>query len=724
MARDQALPDAQEVLVTREGVAGETYLFEPGTGETRLGWLFAALQTRDREGIGSEILDTVATAIQREYYRDPRRSAASSFELALHQANLILHDMAEQGMRDWMVDFHASVVALAGNELHISVAGEGQVLLARKANLTNISVGLAHSPITDPLQTFSQVASGIAAPRDTLYVAGSPLSSIVAETELKRLALENSANIIASRLTQQTKDTSSTTSLAAVVVVFAPQYAAREKDTTMSAAPAGGRAVNRSYLTPRQPLIIHRGLPRQTLSLLGKGSKAAFNFTRERVWPHVKSGSRQGGRALLQVSKVTGSSLKNVATDRAGRVRFKLPNPTQMGKSAAVGTAQFTLGLRQRLTTLPKSSKLFGVISLILLVLLGGSLLLLQQKRASDAAIQQASETLQEARAKAEAAKTALIYDNRDQANGLLDEASTLTQQLQGKNIYIEESRQLLTEIEEQRDRLQRISRVDSAKVKTIGDFEANISKTPQRLFFVSDALYAYHPENNAIVRMALDGTSQVVQQTSQGIGFFTEGIVHTPDKTITLITDPAGAALFDTKDNSLSKQEISFASTKPVIADAAVFGNRLYVLDRSINNILSYNKTLRGYSAGTPWITDQNFPVRTIVNIAVDGNVYTLHEDGSIHSLFKGVAAEFNQEAVSPIIPATARIITTDEYQFIYVIDPANKRIVVYDKNGKLIRQHVVDVASEFSDATIYPDETKAYVLDGTRVLEISLTE
>ena len=78
----------------------------------------------------------------------------------------------------------------------------------------------------------------------------------------------------------------------------------------------------------------------------------------------------------------------------------------------------------------------------------------------------------------------------------------------------------------------------------------------------------------------------------------------------------------------------------------------------------------------------------------------------------------------MSPTISNGSYLLTSDEYTNLYVIDPANKRIVIYDKNGILLRQVIVDVAQEFADATVSPAEDKAYILDGTRVLAVSLVE
>lgn len=709
MLSDRSIqPDAEEIILgSSKKSACETYLFEPSGGEERLGWLFAAVETEAGEGVGSELIETVVTAVQKEYYRESTRAAGPSFEMALHQVNLILHDMAEQGMREWMLHFHAVIAALARSELHISVAGAAQALLVRRGTVTDISTGLAHVPITNPLQTFSQVATGIVTARDTLLLASAPLTDLLAETDIARASLEQSAEHIANRLRQRYTDTRKTDGLACVAVAMLPQYVA---PTGALSASRTSRLVNPTNLLPRQPLVVHRSFWQRVFFTVAQAAGATARVIKERIWPLLKSGSRRGGRAIVQASRVTGKNIQQLA-DR--RKTVSLPN-----------VRQFPRTIGQQYARLPKSSRLFAIICLVLLIALAGSLLLLQHKRAADTQIQQASEILQEARTKTETAKTALIYNNREQSQKFLNEAKQAAEGLIAKQLYVDEAHKLIADIDQQFDRLQRISRVQSASTRTIGDFSQLIPEAPRRLFFLDTKLYTYNPQNNAIAAMSLDGKIATVHQTTAGVGFFSDGVVHPADKTITFTTDPPGVATFDAKDATLVGQPIDFPTSKPVIAGMALFGNRLYLLDTSAHNIFAYNKSLRGYSSGSPWITDNSFPKDSITSFGVDGNVFTLHQDGSLHRLFKGQAADFTAEKVEPPLPNTARLLVSDDLKNMYVVDSAGKRVVIYTKDGKLVRQVLVEFAQQFSDAAISPQEDHIYVLDGTRVLEVSLAE
>ena len=702
MKPSRLTPSAQELILCKDPeIVCETYLFEPAPEEERLGFLFAAAETENRGGIGKPLLDTVMTAIQREYYRIPTRSPSTSFEMALHQANLILYDSAESGIRDWMGHFHVAVGVLSGSQLHLSVAGAGAVLLARKSNVTNISQGISHFPITDPLKTFSQVASGEVEARDALFFTSAPFESLFRSVDVGRFALEHSASTVGSRLEQLYLDQGHRVPLSVTVVTLLPAYVANPKQEATPVQPSAERrnAVP-SVSGPRSPLIIKRSGVAQAVLLIGSISSHIWRIAKTWVWPAVKDVSRGATKKIHTIS---------------------IPKPS-LPKPSLTGILRWGFSL-------PKSSKIFAGIAVLLLVALGVSIVLLQHKRASDAAIEAASQKLHEARTKVDAAKTALIYDNREQASGLLTDATKLTRELAGGTLYIQEAQQLSREITDQQDRLQKIFRTNAVNTKTLGTFSSVIDgKNPARLFFVNGALYAASSETNAIAKMGTDGKAELVHDTTTGIGFITGGNAQAADKTILFSTEPAGIALFDTKDNSLVSQTIELTSLPAGQAGSPkalfLFGNRLYAYDEKQENIFAYSKTLRGFSGGTPWITDANATKKDIASIAIDGNIYTLSKGGKIQKLFRGAVAEFAQASLDPALSSATRILTDDTMLNIYVLDSVHKRVVVFTKKGALVRQLFFENAASLTDIALSPDETHLYALEGSNVLDVTLAE
>ncbi len=441
------------------------------------------------------------------------------------------------------------------------------------------------------------------------------------------------------------------------------------------------------------------------------------------AWPSIRKGSRNGSKAIMHASKNTGKNIQAFATSQK-----TLSAPSDAVHSLrsriipSIGKSIF--GIRGTLKNLPRTSKIFGVVSVLLVIALVVSVLLLQNKRTADEEIQRASEILHDARTKTDAAKTALIYDNREQARGLLDEAKSLVVEVEAMGLYIEEVAAMHSDITTHTDRLARITRILTSESDVVGDFTAHVSgKALQRIFVIGTSIFTYNPDNNAIIKMNEDGSSEVVHQTTQGIGFLSDGAVHSSDKTIVFITEPAGIALFDAKDSTLLRQNIQLQGAEPDVKSITVFGNRLYAYDAEEKDIFSYNKTLRGYSSGSPWIKGEDISREGIKSIAIDGNVFALYSNGTIVRMFKGESADFTQEKVDPALSSATRIITTDDFRYIYVLDVSNKRVVIYTKKGALIRQLYIE-AENLIDIAIDPSEEVMYALDGTRVLKVVLVE
>jgi hypothetical protein len=238
----------------------------------------------------------------------------------------------------------------------------------------------------------------------------------------------------------------------------------------------------------------------------------------------------------------------------------------------------------------------------------------------------------------------------------------------------------------------------------------------------VDGRFFSFNPATNEIFAMTDTGEVTVASATSEGIDSLELAVAHEADKNIVFITDGPGVAIFDAKVGQMRQQDISWPRDDAAVISAAVYGSRLYAALASGDNIYSYNKTLQGYSGGAAWITAKDFPAGSMVSIAVDGNIYTLHADGSVRQLFKGEEVAFELEAVDPPLAGAKKILTREGGKNIYIFDPAHERIVIYTKDGALVQQVLVDVATAFKDMAISADELTLYALDGTQVLALPL--
>lgn len=720
----QLVPDIHELLLSpNPDIACETYLFEPASHETTLGHLIAVAETKNP--LGKDLLDLVINAIQREYYRSPSRGMVRSFESALHQANLVLNDTVEQGVRDWMQYFHVAIGVLNQTMLHISIAGQAYVFIVRGSRVTEVSYGLDH-PITSPLRCFSQVASGTVTAQDILFFGTYQFAEAFPADILQKIGRERSASQVGLALKDHYTRLGSALPLAVTTLSLLPQSSVPEAEDTKPLR-AKEAPFPHSPL-PRKPLVLHSPWYSRFFQAVYQITRILLRLIRQKLWPHIKKGSQTSGRVLWSTSKNAWMGVHALATKNAPAdpmvSREPLPSFTQRLRSLPRLLLHLPRRLGNYLWLLPRISKVFVGITLVLAVAFVVSLLLLRNKRIEDSKIQRASELLHQATTKEQAANNLLIYGDRQQALHLLDEADAIAVELRAMNVYEPEVTTLQAKIQESRDKTQRIWRAKPNALRTVGEF-SSIAKGEQvrQLFLIAQTFFTFNPKTNAILALNSDGKAQAATTTTRERGFISRGIAHEADKTIILATDEPGIAIFDTTAASLEDQEITLPPKIDITA-MATYSNRLYVLDAAVRMIYSYNKTLRGYSGGTPWLSDPHQLQGTLTDIAVDGFIYTLATNGTIQKFYKGNSEAFSVEPITPPIEQATRLIASSDFKNMYILDQKTGRIIILNKKGQLQQQLYVSDDTPVLDIAIAPDETKAYALVGMKVVEIPLSQ
>jgi len=76
----------------------------------------------------------------------------------------------------------------------------------------------------------------------------------------------------------------------------------------------------------------------------------------------------------------------------------------------------------------------------------------------------------------------------------------------------------------------------------------------------------------------------------------------------------------------------------------------------------------------------------------------------------------------IFPFPKEFSKIITQPQYKYIYLLEPSNNRIIVINKEGKLIRQFINNELKELKDFCLDPFEKNIYLLDGTKIYQLKL--
>ena len=150
------------------------------------------------------------------------------------------------------------------------------------------------------------------------------------------------------------------------------------------------------------------------------------------------------------------------------------------------------------------------------------------------------------------------------------------------------------------------------------------------------------------------------------------------------------------------------------------LFGSNVYVLDRQ-NGILKFVPTDDGFSE-TDYFTGDSPDFSEAAAIAIDGSIYVLHTNGTINKYTRGEEESFEITGLTTNFSSPTRILTSEDFDNIYILDRGNSRIVVLDKAGAFVNSYTAAVIKSAREFDVDEVGGKIYVLSGEKVYQIEI--
>lgn len=363
---------------------------------------------------------------------------------------------------------------------------------------------------------------------------------------------------------------------------------------------------------------------------------------------------------------------------------------------------------------LEKRNKILFIAATICLVVLAQNLIFLnirnKQTARHDAFVALANDLEQ----KQNQIDANLLYDNNDGVKKLLAESHAILAQMTAKTDE-EKTRldQLSAKDREQTEKISRVVRVDSP-VELANLSSANPNAKTQSIVKTDGKLYIADSEQKNVY--ALDINSKSVS----AIGNFAGGQIFPAenDGSIYYLTSN-NISVLDTKTGNLSQMSLLFNSNFNQIAAIKIYNNRLYTVDKKDNQIYRYSKVKNNFENGSKWNTD-TADLANAVSMDIDGDLYLLKNNGEVDKFTKGKKQDFSLETVEPVLNSAQKIFLSEELEYIYVLDPANKRLVVFNKSGKFVIQYTSDKFGGLKDFAVDETAKKIYFLSDSTVFSI----
>ncbi|HEY51949.1 MAG TPA: hypothetical protein G4N94_00650, partial [Caldilineae bacterium] len=166
-------------------------------------------------------------------------------------------------------------------------------------------------------------------------------------------------------------------------------------------------------------------------------------------------------------------------------------------------------------------------------------------------------------------------------------------------------------------------------------------------------------------------------------------------------------------------------------VEDMNFYAGNLYLMDTTASQLWRYRPSGESYTVEPePYFAeDASINLNNVIDLTIDGSVWLLHPNGTVLKYFAGIQESFALDDVNPSLSDAVAIWANDVEApggRLYIADAGSDRILVFDKQGKLLQQLTpVDHPGVLRDLQdIYVDEVSNYLyaLTESSLFQVSL--
>ncbi|MFW0862250.1 MAG: hypothetical protein ACKKL6_01560 [Candidatus Komeilibacteria bacterium] len=353
---------------------------------------------------------------------------------------------------------------------------------------------------------------------------------------------------------------------------------------------------------------------------------------------------------------------------------------------------------------LNKKSKIIlsAIIALIIILLL----IIVPKGDTSNLTEEQLTNIDLELKNREETIEASLIYGDRIKAQGILTEILDLLEPLpaeskkyQAEIDALNQRANILTE------RIWNIMEID-APVSLFNIKEINNNANILDIAMEGDKAYIFTDSNQYYIFDLTDKGYQTVDYPSNFAGLDKTAISPAQD---ILVVDN-NKQFFIATTEGLQPVLISLAAGLQDITAMTSFYNRLYILDAATDQIYRHRLSGTTYLSPDTWLKENNDLANT-KDISIDGYVYILNGT-SIDKYINGRQESFPSISIYPEVTNPTKLYTDLNANDIYILEPDNKRALVFDKGGKLVKQFHSDSFNNIVDFAVQEEAKRMLIV------------
>jgi len=739
----------------RGGSVHEIYVAQPDANKEALaGKLFALIEIESNKADSLKVINFLINALNHNYYQNEKmilRERVASikiehiFESALAKTNKRLAEF----LQSEKIKFNSSLANITigvvyNDSLHFSNLGKNKALLIYKnkteenakyklADITEQTDGREAKKNISAIKLFSNVVSG-SLPRGgyfifanetfSEYLSAKQILSIITALPPAGAAeqIKNTLNninayvpflgiIIKNTAGELIRDMKTKQPIAATTKASVENLIATEERTEKLLTPpglinTGGHSSFFSYLADHLPNL-RSGKNKGSFILKDKifsGKKSSW-FSFNKILNFFKTIVSYLAAVVIYVYKILSDRKRLAEAAKQAAIDFK---------RLLIKIKTGALNLFYWYKNLNKINKILFSAFLLCLFIFSANLIWQTAKNNNIASQSAANELITAVEQKQNQIDASLLYNNEDGAKKLLDEVKGLLAQLPQKN---QDQKDLYNKLMAKNGvQMEKISRVLRVNPTELTDFtRLNANAKPTSIIFGSQKIYAADAAQKAVY--SFDSATKLTTSINLSGQNVSRLDFPSQDKNNNIsYFNSNNVIVIDGKSDAPSTLSVNFTSAQPAIIDLKQYNNRYYLVDANSGQVYRFTNSGGKLTNATAWLNSKE-DLNNTVGMDIDGSVYLLNKNGRILKYNKGAKVEFALTNIEPAISQASKLIVSQDQDYLYILEPANKRLIVFNKSGLFINQYTSDQFTDLKDFTIDEKGKKIYFLNGAKV-------
>ena len=731
------------------------HINEPSSPEeAKKGYFFALSETNNASVSFIAKFQDIIDRAQTEYYEIADESGRDAFELVLEKMNgeafVLEHEQGE---------LNSIVGAIRQKEIIFSYYGNPQLLLFyrnKQGGYDKMDLVKDSDKDESSGQMFSQVIQGKLTPNDYLFVGTPHIVDFFSHDRLEKIITNRSAEESAAHIEKVLSELKNGFSFGGLIIHLFRQEQPEAAKKLRPAAGSSSQSLQNLFTREKNtantlsPSILPkldrlRGilnnndappLPAQKSNNDFRGTeiKSAHLNTHR---PKMRAPSPSFGDYLISAAKIIWSGLKIV-----GRFLFQILyliyaifynifrtiillfmviiNYKKRRNTIIENWKMAWRGRREDFRHLPPLTKFMLLGSILIALFFAISLLFIQHNRNVAAENAAFENSIRDIRTKIASVESAVIYKNDELAYAEFQKA---TEAMSAAVCKSASQKTVCNGIRSELSVLStKLRKITIANVSELTSF-SDLPKTgAERIIRAKNKLIAYSPATSTLFTYDLSTGEVKLLPTYPSIAGFSEAAVPKENDYVLFLYNKKQLMRLDTTDWSVQLAEISFASDKSEITGFAVYNRRLYALDAINNTILRHDSIKTGFGQGREWLKDKSVSLTNGTDLTIDGDVFITKTDGSIVKFTSGVPQPFSLTGLDPALSSASQAFTYLDIPNLYILEQAQKRLIIFEKNGHFIGQYTSPTFVSPSGFSVDYTAKNVYLLDSGKLLKFPL--